>query len=141
MRFMILVPGNEESESGVMPSAEAFEEMNRFNEEMVQAGVMLAGEGLHPTSEGARIRFDEGGGTTVIDGPFSNTEGLIAGYWIIQVGSKEEAIEWARRAPFDPGTELTLRRVYESEDFGDALPEHVRETEERIRAQAAERNR
>jgi hypothetical protein len=140
MRYMMFVPGDETSEAGEGPPPEVFETMNRYNEELVKAGVLLAADGLHPTSEGARIRFAEGGETTVIDGPFAESKELIAGYWIIQVRSKEEAIEWARRAPFEPGFELTLRRVYDNEDFGDAVPEEVKEAEARMRAQVAEQH-
>ena len=136
MRFMVLVPANEESEAGVLPDEEIFAEMNKFNEEMVKAGVMLAGEGLHPTSKGARIKFS-GGKTTVIDGPFAESKELIAGFWLIQVKSKDEAIAWMKRAPFGGGVVLEIRQVFEAEDFGDALPPELREQEERLRAQAA----
>jgi hypothetical protein len=136
MRFMVLVPANEESEAGVLPDEKIFAEMNKFNEEMVKAGVMLAGEGLHPTSKGARIKFS-GGKTTVIDGPFAESKELIAGFWLIQVKSKDEAIAWMKRAPFGGGVVLEIRQVFEAEDFGDALPPELREQEERLRAQAA----
>jgi hypothetical protein len=136
MRFMVLVPANEESEAGVLPDEEIFAEMNKFNEEMVKAGVMLAGEGLHPTSKGARIKFS-GGKTTVIDGPFAESKELIAGFWLIQVKSKEEAIAWMKRAPFGDGVVLELRQVFDPEDFGPALTPELREQEERLRALAA----
>jgi hypothetical protein len=135
MRFMVLVPANEESEAGVLPDEEIFAEMNKFNEEMVKAGVMLAGEGLHPTSKGARIKFS-GGKTTVIDGPFAESKELIAGFWLIQVKSKEEAIAWMKRAPFGDGVVLELRQVFDPEDFGPALTPELREQEERLRALA-----
>jgi hypothetical protein len=136
MRYMVLVKATAESESGEMPeSPEVFEEMNRFNEELVKAGVLLSGEGLHPSSQGARVRFS-GTERTVTDGPFAETKELIAGFWILDVKSKEEAIEWVRRAPMRDGDELEVRRVYEAEDFGDALPEHIKEFEAEIRARA-----
>jgi hypothetical protein len=136
MRFMVLVPANEESEAGVLPDEKIFAEMNKFNEEMVKAGVMLAGEGLHPSSKGARIKFSDGK-TTVTDGPFTESKELIAGFWLIQVKSKDEAIAWMKRAPFGGGVVLEIRQVFEAEDFGDALPPELREQEERLRAQAA----
>ena len=136
MRFMVLVPANEESEAGVLPDEEIFAEMNKFNEEMVKAGVMLAGEGLHPTSKGARIKFS-GGKTTVIDGPFAESKELIAGFWLIQVKSKEEAIAWMKRAPFGGGVVLEIRQVFEPEDFGAEFTPELREQEERLRALAA----
>ena len=134
MRFMILVPASQESEAGVLPDEKMLTEMNKFNEEMVKAGVMLAGEGLHPTSRGARIKY-ENGKTTVIDGPFTESKELIAGFWLIQVKSKEEAIEWMKRAPFDGGVELEIRQIFESEDFGANLTPELRAQEERLRAQ------
>jgi hypothetical protein len=134
MRFMVLVKASEESEAGVMPSEELLAEMGRFNEEMVNAGVMLAGEGLHPSSKGVRVRF-AGGERTVIDGPFAETKELIAGFWLISVKSREEAIEWIKRAPMDQ-TELEIRQVFEEEDFGEELTPELREQEQRIRAQA-----
>jgi hypothetical protein len=137
MRFMVLVKASDESEAGVMPSEELLAEMGRYNEELAKAGVMLAGEGLHPTSKGVRIRF-EGDKRTVIDGPFTETKELLAGYWLIQVKSKEEAIEWVKRAPFDGGTEIEIRQVFEADDFGDAFTPELREQEERLRAQAAQ---
>jgi hypothetical protein len=134
MRFMILVKANEDSEAGAMPSEEVLTEMNRYNEELVKAGVMLAGEGLHPSSKGARVRFS-GAERTVTDGPFAETKELIAGFWLIQAKSMDEAIEWVKRAPFDGGAEVEVRQVFEADDFGDALTPEVREAEERMRAQ------
>jgi hypothetical protein len=135
MRFMVLVKASEESEAGVMPSEEILAEMGKFNEEMVKAGVMLAGEGLHPTSRGVRIRFS-GDERTVVDGPFAETKELLAGYWLIQTRDRDEAIEWMKRAPFDDGTEIELRQVFEEEDFGEEFTPELREQERRIRAQA-----
>jgi hypothetical protein len=134
MRFMVIVKASEESEAGVLPDAKILGEMGKYNEELVKAGVMLAGEGLHPSSKGVRVRFD-GGKRTVTDGPFSETKELIAGFWLWQVKSKEEAIEWLKRAPFDGGTEVELRQVFEAEDFGANLTPELREQEERLRAQ------
>jgi hypothetical protein len=136
MRFMVIVKANADSEAGVMPTEKMLTEMNKFNEELVKAGVMLAGEGLHPSSKGVRVKFS-GGKTTVIDGPFAETKELIAGFWLWQVKSREEAIEWLKRAPFDGGTEVELRQVFETADFGDEFTPELREQEERIRAQAA----
>ena len=137
MRFMVLVPGNSDSEAGKMPSTAELEEMTRFNEELVKAGVMLAGEGLHPTSKGARIRFD-GRERTVIDGPFTEAKEIVAGYWIWECASRDEAIEWLKRAPFDAGTEIELRPIFEADDFGDALTPELREAEQRLREQTAQ---
>ena len=134
MRFMVIVKANEESEAGVLPDEKILAAMGKYNEELVKAGVMLAGEGLHPSSKGVRVRFD-GGKRTVIDGPFSETKELIAGFWLWQVKSKEEAIEWLKRAPFDGGTEIELRQVFEMEEFGANLTPELREQEERLRAQ------
>jgi len=136
MRFMVLVPGDKDTEAGVMPSEEQLTEMGAYNEELVRAGVMLAGEGLHPTSKGARVTFS-GKTRTVTDGPFSESKEIIAGFWIIQANSKEEAIEWVKRAPFDGGTVIEVRQVFEADDFGDALTPELREQEDRLRAQAA----
>jgi hypothetical protein len=135
MRFMVLVKASEESEAGVMPSEEELAEMGKFNEELVKAGVMLAGEGLHPTSRGARIRFS-GDERTVIDGPFAETKELLAGYWLIQARDRDEAIEWMKRAPFDGGTEIEVRQVFEEDDFGEEFTPELREQEQRIRTQA-----
>jgi hypothetical protein len=134
-RFMVIVQASKESEAGVMPDRKILTEMGKFNEEMVKAGVMLAGEGLHPTSKGARIKFSNGK-TSVTDGPFTESKELIAGFWLIQVKSKQEAIEWMRRAPFGGGTEIEIRQVFETEDFGDALSPELRESEDRMRAQS-----
>jgi hypothetical protein len=138
MRFMVMVKATKDSEAGVMPSQELLTEMGKFNEEMVKAGVMLAGEGLHPSSTGARVRFS-GRERTVIDGPFTETKELVAGFWLIQVKSKEEAIEWVKRAPFpmDEETEIEIRQVFEADDFGDEFTPELRDQEERLRAQAA----
>ena len=132
MKFMVIVKANEESEAGVLPSTELLTEMGKYNEELVNAGVMLAGEGLHPSSKGVRVRFD-GDQRTVTDGPFAETKELIAGFWIWQVDSLDSAIEWLKRAPFDGGTELEIRQVFETEDFGDALTPELREQEGRLR--------
>jgi hypothetical protein len=134
MRFMVIVKASEESEAGVLPDEKILTEMGKFNEELVKAGVMLAAEGLHPSSKGARVRF-EGFKRTVIDGPFAETKELIAGFWLWQVRSKEEAIEWLKRAPFDGGIEVEIRQVFEAEDFGANLTPELREQEERLRAQ------
>jgi hypothetical protein len=134
MRFMILVKANKDSEAGVMPSQQLLTEMGKFNEELAKAGVLLAGEGLHPSSKGARVRFSTGK-QTVIDGPFAETKELIAGFWIWQVKSKEEAIEWGKRAPFEE-TEIEIRQVFEAEDFGAEFTPELREQEDRLRAEA-----
>jgi hypothetical protein len=137
MRVMVLVPADENSEQGVMPDEKLLTDMGNFNEELVKAGVMLAGEGLHPTSKAARVRFD-GDNRTVIDGPFTESKELIAGYWLWQVRDMDEAIEWIKRAPFDGGTEIEIRPVFEMDDFGDAMTPELREQEERLRAQTEE---
>ena len=136
MRFMLMVKATNESEAGVMPSEELLTEMGKYNEELVKAGVMLAGEGLHPSSKGARVRFS-GKDRTVIDGPFAETKELVAGFWLIQVKSKEEAIEWVKRCPnpMNEESEIEIRQVFEAEDFGDELTPELREQEERLRAQ------
>jgi hypothetical protein len=139
MRFMVLVKADKNSEAGVLPDEKLLSEMLKYNEELAKAGVLLAGEGLHPSSKGARVRFS-GGKRTVIDGPFTETKELIAGFWLFQVKSKEEAIEWVKRAPNPfPGTEseIEIRQVFEADDFGPALTPELREQEERLRAQAA----
>ena len=135
MRFMVLVPGSPESEAGEMPSTEELEAMTKYNEELVKAGVMLAGDGLHPTSKGARVRFD-GGERTVIDGPFTEAKELVAGYWIWECASRDEAIEWLKRAPFDGGTEIELRQVFEPTTSATSSPRAAR-GEERMRQQTA----
>jgi hypothetical protein len=136
MRFMVIVPAGPESEAGVMPDTELLEAMNRYNQELVSAGVMLAGEGLHPSSKGVRVRFD-GSERTVIDGPFTEAKELIAGYWIWECASRDEAIEWVKRAPFGGGIEIELRQVFETEDFGDELTPELRASEARMREQTA----
>ena len=135
MRFIILVKASRESEAGQMPTEKELTEMGQFNEELVKAGIMLAGEGLHPSSKGSRIRYS-GKSKTVIDGPFAETKELVAGFWIIQVKSKEEAIEWMKRAPFREG-EIEIRQIFETEDFGPELTPELRAQEERLRAQSA----
>jgi hypothetical protein len=137
MRFMVIVKASEESEAGVMPSEKELAEMGAFNEELVKAGVMLAGEGLHPSSKGARIKFS-GSERSVVDGPFAETKELVAGYWLIQTKSADEAVEWLKRAPFQDG-EVEIRQVFEAEDFGDEFTPELREQEDRIRA-VAEQN-
>ena len=142
MRFMILFPANEKSEAGIMPSEKVLAEMGKYNEELVKAGVLLAGDGLHATSKGARVRFS-GGKTTVIDGPFAEAKELIAGYYLWQVKSRDEAVEWVRRLP-NPDNEdvvVEIRQVIETDDFGPELTPELREQEERVRAQAAEQHR
>ena len=137
MRFMVIVKASEESEAGVLPSAEDFARMGTFNEELVNAGVMLAADGLQPSSKGARVTFS-GGKTTVVDGPFAETKELIAGFWIWQVNSLEEAIAWVKRAPFDGGATLEIRQIFEGDDFGDNFTDEVREAEERLRARLSQ---
>ena len=136
MRVMVIVKANKESEAGVLPSRELLTEMGKFNEELVKAGVMLAGEGLHSSAKGVRVKFG-GGKSTVTDGPFTEAKELVAGFWIWQVKSMDEAVEWLKRAPFDGGTEIEIRPVFEADDFGPALTPELREQEERLRAQAA----
>jgi len=135
MRFMIIVKANRDSEAGVLPDEKILKEMGKFNEELVKAGVMLAGEGLQASSKGARVKFSSGK-TTVIDGPFAETKELVAGFWLWKVKSKEEAIDWLKRAPFED-TEVEIRKVFEAEDFGDNLTPELREQEERLRARVA----
>jgi hypothetical protein len=132
MRFMVIVKANKDSEAGVMPSEKDLNAMGAFNVELEKAGVMLAGEGLHPSSKGKRIRFD-GKKSTVIDGPFAETKELVAGFWIIQAKSMDEALDWMKRAPFQEG-EIEVRRVFEVDEFGDTLAPEYREQEERLRA-------
>src|SRR5437870_5175011 len=134
MRYMVIVKANQDSEAGVLPSEEILGKMGKYNEELAKAGVMLAGEGLHPSSKGARVKFS-GGQRTVTDGPFPETKELIAGFWLWQVKSKEEAIEWLKRAPFDGGTEVELRQVFEAADFGAELTPEIKERDERLRQQ------
>jgi len=137
VKFMILIKATKDSEAGVMPSEQLLTEMGKFNEELVKAGVMLAGEGLHPSSKGARVRFS-GGKRTVIDGPFAETKELIAGFWLWQVKSKEEAIEWVKRCPnpHNEETEVEIRQLFEAEDFGAEFTPELRRQEAGIRAQA-----
>jgi hypothetical protein len=120
MRYIVIVKGSEDSEKGVMPSEQDLADMNRYNDELTKAGVMLAGEGLHPSSRGARVRFESDGSSTVIDGPFAETKELIAGFWILQVSSREEVLEWVRKAPFREG-EVEVREVFEEDDFREAM--------------------
>ena len=142
MRVMVLIKANEDSEAGEMPSTELLTEMGNFNEELVKAGVMLAGEGLHPSSKGARVVFS-GTDRKVVDGPFPETKELLAGYWVWQVKSFDEALEWAKRIPNPTGEEgvVELRPVFETEDFGDELTPELREQEERLRAQIADQSK
>jgi hypothetical protein len=130
---MVIVKASEDSENGVMPTEAELAEMGAFNEELVKAGVMLAGEGLHPSSNGARVRFDKDNKPTVIDGPFAETKELIAGFWILEVSSREEVIEWVKKAPFQDG-EVEIRQVFSADDFGDAFTPELREQEDRLRA-------
>jgi hypothetical protein len=140
MRFMVIIKANSASEAGAMPSERLLTEMGKYNEELVKAGVLLAGEGLHPSSRGTRVRFS-GAKRTVIDGPFQETKELIAGFWLIQVKSKEEAIEWVKRIPNpdDEESEVEIRQVFEAEDFGEAFTPELRAQEERLRAEVASR--
>src|SRR5512140_3118958 len=138
MRVMVVVKASPESESGQLPSQELLEEMGRYNEELVKAGIMLAGEGLHPSSKGKRVRFS-GRQRTVLDGPFAETQELIAGFWLWQVRSLDEAVEWLKRAPFDGGTEVEIRPVFEADDFGAEFTPELREQEARV-AKQAQRN-
>ena len=133
MRFMVLVKANEDSEAGILPTREQLTEMGKFNEQLVKDGVMLAGEGLRATSKGSRMRFD-GGRVTVTDGPFAETKELLAGFWIVQGKSKEEIVSRFMSAPFSGGEELEIRQIFEADDFGDNLPDDVREQEERLRS-------
>jgi hypothetical protein len=138
MRFMLIVKATKESEAGIMPSTELLTAMGKYNEELVKAGVLLAGEGLHPSSRGARVRF-QGHSRTVVDGPFAETRELIAGFWLVQLKSIEEAIEWVKRCPnpMEGESEIEIRQVFEAEDFGEAFTPELREQEERLRAQGA----
>lgn len=137
MRVMVIVKADRDSEAGVMPNERILREMGNFNEQLVKAGVMLAGEGLHPTSKGKRVRFS-GSTRAVIDGPFAETKELIAGFWLWKVKSMDEAVEWLKRAPFDGGAEVEIRPVFEAEDFGAEFTPELRAQEERIRAEADE---
>src|SRR5574342_1290405 len=139
MRFMIIVRATKQSEAGVLPDEKLLAEMGKYNEELAKAGVLLAAEGLQPSSKGARVRFS-GGKRTVIDGPFAETKELVAGFWIWRVKSKEEAIEWLKRAPFEE-TEVEIRQIFEAEDFGAEFTPELRQQEERVRAQAERLNK
>jgi glutathione S-transferase len=138
MRFMVIVKASKDTEAGVMPSTELLTAMGKFNEELAKAGVMEAGEGLHPTSKGARIKY-AGGQSTLSRGPFGLTGDLVAGFWLIKTKSLDEAIGWMKRAPFDGGAEIEIRQVFSAEDFGEALTPELREQEERLRAQAGKK--
>jgi hypothetical protein len=142
MRFMILIKATKDTEAGALPDKKLLTEMGKFNEELVKAGVMLAGEGLHPSSKGARVKFS-GSKRTVIDGPFAETKELICGFWLWRVKSKEEAIEWVKRCPnpHNEETEIEIRQVFEAEDFGAEFTPELREQEERLRAQMAEKKK
>jgi hypothetical protein len=133
MRYMVIVKADQSTEAGVQPTEAELAEMGAYNEELVKAGVMLAGEGLLDSSKGARVRFDADGGTTVIDGPFAETKELVAGFWILEVSSREEVVEWVKKAPFR-GTEIEIRQVATADDFGDAMTPELREQEDRLRA-------
>jgi hypothetical protein len=137
MRFMVIVKASKDTEAGVMPSTELLTAMGKFNEELVKAGVMEAGEGLHPTSKGARIKYGSGQGVT--RGPFALSNDLVAGFWLINTKSLDEAIEWMKRAPFADGDEVEIRQVFAAEDFGEALTPELREQEERLRTQTAKK--
>lgn len=141
MRFMAIVKANQDSEAGIMPSEKLLADMGRFNEELVKAGVMLAGEGLHPSSRGTRVRFS-GSQRSVIDGPFAETRELVAGFWLLQVKSREEAIEWIKRCPnpMEGESEIEIRQVFEAEDFGEEFTPELREQENRLRRQIADKN-
>jgi hypothetical protein len=140
MRFMLLVKADKDSEAGILPSEKELADMGKYNDELVKAGVMLAGEGLQPSSKGARVKFS-GGKRTVVDGPFAESKELVAGFWLIEVKSKEEAIEWVKRVPFAGEAEIEIRQVFEAEDFGPAFTPELREQEERQRAQIAAKKR
>ena len=136
---MVIVKASPESEAGVLPSTEILAAMGKYNEELAKAGIILAAEGLHPTSKGVRVKFS-GGSRTITDGPFTETKELIAGFWLWQVRSKDEAIEWLKRAPFDGGTEIELRQVFEAEDFGENFTPELRAQEQRIRDETSARS-
>ena len=139
MRFMVIVKASEDSEKGVLPTEQQLTEMGAYNEQLVKAGVMLAGEGLHPSSNGARVRFDADGNASVVDGPFAETKELVAGFWILEVSSREEVLEWIKKAPFRD-SEVEVRQVFTDDDFGDAMTPDLREKENQMReAVAAQR--
>jgi len=137
MRVMVIVKANKDSEAGVLPQRELLEKMGKYNEQLLKAGVMLAGDGLQASSKGKRVKFD-GDKRTVINGPFSNTKDLIAGFWLWKVNSMDDAVEWLKRAPFDGGEELEIRQVFEAADFGDQLTPELRQQDERLRAESQE---
>jgi hypothetical protein len=139
MRVMVIVKASKASEAGILPSTEILQKMGKFNEELVKAGVMLAGEGLHASSKGKRVKF-EGQKRTVTDGPFTESKELIAGFWLWQVRSIDEAVEWLKRAPFDGGTEIEIRRVFEAEEFGDNATPEIMERDQKLRRQVAQTN-
>jgi hypothetical protein len=140
MRFMVLVPGSPESESGEMPRREALEEMTKYNQQLAEAGVLLAADGLRPSRDGARVRFG-GDQPTVIDGPFTEAKEIVAGYWLWECSSREEALEWLKRAPFGGGVEIELRPIFEAEDFGEELTPELRDANSRLRERTIGRNR
>ena len=139
MRFMVIVKASEESEAGRMPTAEELNAMGRFNTELMNAGVMLAGEGLHPSSKGVRLTYERGGKASATDGPFAETKELVAGFWIIQAKSVDEAVEWMRRAPFEPGATVEIRQVFEAEDFGEEFTPEARAAEQAMREELERR--
>src|SRR4051795_8733753 len=140
MRFMVIVKGSKESEAGILPDEKILTAMTKYNEELVKAGVMLAGEGLHASSKGVRVKFGPGSGKTVIDGPFAETKELIAGFWLWQCKSRDEAIEWLKRAPFGGGTEVEIRQVFETAEFAESDPSgEIRRRETELRAQIEKR--
>jgi hypothetical protein len=140
MRFMVIVKANPDSEAGVLPTKEILTAMGKYNEELVKAGIMLAGEGLQPSSKGKRVRFS-GSKRMVIDGPFAETKELVAGFWLWQAKSMEEAVEWLKKAPFDGGTEVEIRQIFEAEDFGEEFTPELREQEERLRTQIGKKKK
>ena len=141
MRFMVIVKADKNMEAGVLPDQKILAEMGKYNEELNKAGVILAGEGLQPSSKGARVKFHSGGKHTVTDGPFTEAKELVAGFWLWKVKSKQEAIDWLKRAPFGDGAEIEIRQVFEAEDFGEAFTPELRKQEERIWAEAAKRSK
>jgi hypothetical protein len=138
MRFIVIVKANKDSEAGVMPDQKLLEAMGKYNEQLANAGVMLAGEGLHPSSKGKRVRFS-GSQRTVVDGPFAETKELVAGFWLFQAKSMDEAVEWVKRAPFDGGSEIEIRQIFEADDFGKELTPELRRQEEALRERIAEK--
>ena len=140
MRFMVIVKADKNSEAGVMPSEKLLADMGKYNEQLVKAGIMLAGEGLHPSSKGKRVRFDADQ-RTVVDGPFAETKELVAGFWLLQAKSLDEVVEWIKRAPFDGGAELEIRPVFEAEDFGAEFTPELRAQEERLRKEIEEKKK